>query len=202
MSIKTKEYSTYEEYIDHQKSKANHGTKLYEQLKTTLWESDCEGFRLNFKTYSELIKPLKNALCLGARTGQEVHVLREDYGLDAIGIDLVDTPPLVIEGDVHDLKFENESFNFIFSNIFDHTLYPEKFVNEIKRVLSPNGICLLHLSVSDSGHPDDDPWSSCEINSSKQVIELFGDNYKVLEDKPLNQNNWPTYWVLLLEKTK
>ena len=36
MSIKTKEYSTYEEYIDHQKSKANHGTKLYEQLKTKL----------------------------------------------------------------------------------------------------------------------------------------------------------------------
>lgn len=202
MSIKTKTYSSYEEYIEHQKSKADHGTELYEKLRTTLWESDCEGFRLNFKPYGDIIGSSKKALCLGARTGQEVHVLREDYKLDAIGIDLVDTPPLVIEGDVHDLKFDNDSFDFIFSNIFDHVLYPVKFVSEIKRVLLTKGVCLLHLSVAENGHPDFDKWSCCEVNSSKQVIDLFGEDYEVLENKPLNQPNWPTYWVLMLRKNK
>lgn len=200
MKIKTKTYSSYEEYIKHQKSKADHGTELYKKLRTTLWESDCEGFKLNFKPYSNLIKYSKKALCLGARTGQEVHVLREEYKLDAIGIDLVETPPLVMQGDVHDLKFDDLSFDFIFSNIFDHVLYPEKFISEIDRVLLKNGLCLLHLSVAENGHPDNDYWSCCEINSSKQVINLFGENYEILEDKKLNQPNWPTYWVLLIRK--
>jgi SAM-dependent methyltransferase len=199
--IKTKNYFTYEEYVDHQKSKANHDTPLYNSLLNELWESDCEGFRLNFKPYNKIFQKLNNALCLGARTGQEVHVLRE-LGLDAIGIDLVDTPPLVLEGDVHDLKFENSSYDLIFSNIFDHVLYPEKFINEIKRVLKPNGYCLLHLSIAENGHPDHDPWSCNEVNSSKQVINLFGSDYLILEDKPLNQSNWPTYYTLFLQKTK
>lgn len=199
--IKTKDYFTYEEYVNHQKSKANHDTSLYNSLLNELWESDCEGFRLNFKPYNEIFEKLNNALCLGARTGQEVYVLRE-LGLDAIGIDLVDTPPLVLEGDVHDLKFENSSYDFIFSNIFDHVLYPEKFINEIKRVLKPNGYCLLHLSIAENGHPDHDPWSCNEVNSSKQVIDLFGSDYLILEDKPLNQPNWPTYYTLFLQKTK
>lgn len=200
MKIKTKTYTSYQEYVDHQKSKANHNTKLYHDLLTVLWESDCEGFRQNFYPYKEILKTLKIGLCLGARTGQEVYVLRE-MGLDAIGIDLVDTPPLVLQGDVHDIQFEDNSFDFVFSNIFDHVLYPEVFVNEIKRVLIPGGYCLLHLSVSESGHPDNDPWSSCEVYSSKQVLELFGPDYEVLEDKPLNQPNWPTYYTLFLHKT-
>ena len=199
--IKTKDYFTYEDYVNHQKSKANHDTALYNSLLNELWESDCEGFRLNFKPYNEIFEKLNNALCLGARTGQEVYVLRE-LGLDAIGIDLVDTPPLVVEGDVHDLKFENSSYDFIFSNIFDHVLYPEKFITEIKRVLKPNGYCLLHLSIAETGHPDHDPWSCNEVNSSKQVIDLFGSDYLILEDKPLNQSNWPTYYTLFLQKTK
>jgi len=199
--IKTKTYSSYKEYIDHQKSKADHGSSLYNSLLNELWESDCEGFRLNFKPYVNILKTLNSALCLGARTGQEVFVLRE-LGLNAIGIDLVDTPPLVLHGDVHDLQFESESYDFIFSNIFDHVLYPEKFVNEIKRVLKPNGYCLLHLSISEQGHPDNDPWSSCDINSSQQVIELFGPDYEILEDQPLNQLNWPTYYTLFLQKIK
>jgi len=196
--IKTKTYSSYEDYIIHQKSKANHGTPLYNALLNELWESDCEGFRLNFKPYEDIIKSLPTALCLGARTGQEVFVLRE-MGVGAIGIDLVDTPPLVLEGDVHDIQFEDDSCDFVFSNIFDHVLYPDKFVSEIKRVLKPGGYCLLHLSISEDGHPDNDPWGACDLNSTQQVLDLFGEGFKVIDDKPLNQPNWPTYHVLFLQ---
>lgn len=195
MDIKTKTYGSYDEYIAHQKSKANHGTELHKKLLNELWAPDCEGFRKNFEKHNEILtKECKNALCLGARTGQEVFVLKE-LGLDAIGIDLVDNPPLVIEGDVHDLKFADTSYDFIFSNIFDHVLYPEKFISEIERVIKPNGYVLLHLSINDT----DDVHSANVLPSSEAVRKLFKKDIEVLIDKPLGQKDWPAYWEFLVK---
>lgn len=193
--IELKNYENYDDYISHQKSKANHGSDLRNRLLNELWEPDCEGFRLNFKNYHDILSTKTNALCLGARTGQEVFVLKE-LGLDAIGIDLVDNPPLVMEGDVHNLTFDNESYDFIFSNIFDHVLYPEKFVSEIERVLKPGGHCLLHLSILDR----DDAHSANVLHSSNHVINLFKGQIEILVDKELGQPEWPQYWELMIKK--
>ena len=70
-----------------------------------------------------------------------------NLGKDAIGIDLVPCEPLVIEGDFHDLSFSDGSFDFVFSNVFDHALYPDKFLKEISRVLSNRGTAILHLQT-------------------------------------------------------
>lgn len=203
MSIETRRYASYQDYIAHQKSKANHGSPLYQRLLTDLWEPDCAGFRENFKPYSQLLAQCDTALCLGARTGQEVHVLREMGVSQAIGIDLVSTPPLVIEGDVHNLAFDDASTDFVFSNIFDHVLYPNRFVEEIKRVLKPGKYCLLHLSVAPEGmpHPDNDQWAANTLRSSQAVIDLFGPGYEVLEDRLLGQAHWPSYWTLFVRKS-
>jgi len=200
--IEIRKYDSYQEYILHQKSKADYGSPLYKSLLNELWEPDCAGFRLNFAPYTKMLQNCRNALCLGARTGQEVHVLKELGVSEAIGIDLVATPPLVLYGDVHNLQFSDKSYDFIFSNIFDHVLYPEKFVSEIKRVLKPGGHCLLHLSVAPGGmpHPDNDQWAANTLRSSQDVIDLFGRDYEVLEDRLLDQINWPTYWTLYLRK--
>lgn len=195
MEIKVKQYNQYEDYIAHQKSKADHGSDLNKRLLNELWGPDCEGFRKNFEKYNEVLKTeCKNALCLGARTGQEVHVLKE-LGLDAIGIDLVDNPPLVIEGDVHDLKFADSSYDFIFSNIFDHVLYPEKFIKEVERVIKPNGYVLLHLSINDT----EDAHSANVLPSSDAVIKLFTKEFEVITNRPLNQKDWPAYWELMIK---
>jgi len=92
--IEVRNYSNHQEYIDHQKSKADHGTPLYNLLLNELLELDCGGFRENFRPYTEMLSGCRNALCLGARTGQEVFVLRELGVEEAIGIDLVATPPI------------------------------------------------------------------------------------------------------------
>jgi len=191
--IELKSYRDYDDYIIHQKSKANHGSPLRNRLLGELWEPDCEGFRLNFAPYKDILSTCKNALCLGARTGQEVAVLKE-LELDALGIDLVDNPPLVIEGDVHNLKFEDASYDFIFSNIFDHVLHPDKFVSEIKRVLKPGGYCLLHLSILDR----DDAHSANVLHSADVVIELFKD-IEIVTNKKLDQKDWPQYWELMFK---
>lgn len=202
MAIETRTYASYEDYIRHQKSKADHGTPLYSKLLTDLWEPDCAGFRENFRPYAGILATCRNALCLGARTGQEVHVLREMGVTDALGIDLVPTPPLVLAGDVHQLQFGDASYDFVFSNIFDHVLYPDRFVSEINRVTRPGGHVLLHLSVAgaDQAHPDNDQWAANTLRDSGDVVRLFGGGYQVLEDRLLGQPNWPTYWTLFLKK--
>ncbi|XAR48137.1 hypothetical protein NMG60_11030859 [Bertholletia excelsa] len=37
----------------------------------------------------------------------------------------------------------------LFSNVFDHALYPNKFVEEIERTLRPGGVCMLHVALSE-----------------------------------------------------
>jgi D-mannonate dehydratase len=60
----------------------------------------------------------------------------------------------------------------------------------------------LHLSIATDGHdhPDDDQWAANSISSSAAVIEMLGEGYEIIEDKPLNQPNWPTYWTLFFKK--
>lgn len=88
---------------------------------------------------------------------------------DSIGIDLVPFPPLVVQGDFHHQPFDDETFDFEFSNVFDHALYPYKFVAEIERTLKRGGICVLHVAVSRRS----DKYSANDLDSFEPVVELF-----------------------------
>jgi len=134
----------YIEYINLQKEKTTDPVRRKKWL-STLWPRFLTGFKKIFNKHIDYIGD--SCLCIGARTGQEVQALI-DLNRDAIGIDLVAHEPLVIEGDFHNLNFNNNSFDFIFSNVIDHALYPSKFCSEIIRVLKPGGVVLLHLQVN------------------------------------------------------
>lgn len=88
---------------------------------------------------------------------------------DSVGIDLVPRPPLVIKGDFHAQPFENETFDFEFSNVFDHALLPGKFVGEIERTLKPGGVCVLHVALSRRA----DKYSANDLYSVRPLVELF-----------------------------
>ncbi len=92
----------------------------------------------------------------------------QDVGLDPTGVDLVPCPPLVVEGDVHDLPFADESFDFIFSNIFDHALKPAVYMAEAQRVLRPGGLFLLHLAMDRAT----DPYGVTEVTRAEDVVAL------------------------------
>jgi SAM-dependent methyltransferase len=134
---------TYVDYISLQKEKTTDPKKREKWLNQE-WDLKLNGFERVFKKNLSVIG--KKCLCIGARTGQEVQALI-NLGKEAIGIDLVPCEPLVIEGDFHNLSFENGSFDFVFSNVFDHALYPDKFLQEISRVLSSRGVAILHLQT-------------------------------------------------------
>ncbi|KAL3374436.1 hypothetical protein AABB24_006095 [Solanum stoloniferum] len=163
-------YSSYDAYINRQLNKTLN-PKLRKIWTTRDWDR-------KVRVFSEFFDNLKlrgflsndsKALCVGARVGQEVAALKRVGVNDSIGIDLVPYPPLVIKGDFHRQSFDDRSFDLEFSNVFDHALYPWKFVGEIERTLKPGGICVLHVSLSRRA----DKYSANDLYSVDPLKELF-----------------------------
>ncbi|MCD7460725.1 hypothetical protein HAX54_044280 [Datura stramonium] len=163
-------YASYDAYIERQLNKTLN-PKLREIWTTRDWDRKVRVFS-NFFENLKLRGFLSNdskALCVGARVGQEVAALKLVGVNDSVGIDLVPYPPLVIKGDFHHQSFRDRTFDLEFSNVFDHALYPWKFVGEIERTLKPGGICVLHVSLSRRA----DKYSANDLYSVDPLKELF-----------------------------
>ncbi|CAN6464374.1 unnamed protein product [Victoria cruziana] len=163
-------YKSYDEYVNRQLRKTLN-PKLRQIWTTRDWRRKVDVFSRFFSRLREegLLRNESRCLCVGARVGQEVQALRDIGVNDSVGIDLVPYPPLVQKGDFHAHPFANDTFDFEFSNVFDHALYPERFVGEIERTLKPGGICVLHLIIRTRG----DKYSANDLFSVQPLIDLF-----------------------------
>uniref|UniRef100_A0A7N0VIQ0 Methyltransferase type 11 domain-containing protein n=1 Tax=Kalanchoe fedtschenkoi TaxID=63787 RepID=A0A7N0VIQ0_KALFE len=163
-------YDSYQTYIDRQLSKTLN-PKLRQIWTTRDWDRKITVFSQFFSDLKRrgLLANGSRALCVGARVGQEVEALRRIGVNDSTGIDLVPYPPLVVKGDFHSQPFGNETFDFEFSNVFDHALYPERFVGEIERTLKVGGVCVLHVALSRRA----DKFSANDLFSVAPLVELF-----------------------------
>lgn len=163
-------YSSYDAYIQRQLNKTLN-PKLRKIWTTRDWTRKIQVFSQFFNSLKQrgLLSNGSKALCIGARVGQEVEALKRIGVSDSIGMDLVPYPPLVIRGDFHHQPFDNETFDFEFSNVFDHALYPWEFVGEIERTLKPGGVCVLHVSVSKRA----DKYSANDLYSVGPLVKLF-----------------------------
>ena len=193
---KTHSYDKYHDYITHQKTKTLDPARRKKWLNEE-WDLKLSGFKKIFSKLLEenVLHKNSRALCLGARTGQEVLALRE-LGLDAVGIDIVPHENLVLEGDMHDLNFQDNSFDFVFSNVFDHSLYPEKKISEIERVLKVGGFCMIQFQVK---IPSDE-YSENEIDSiDHDVLSLF-EQCKITHSESIHHNFAGMNWEILMQK--
>ncbi|KAL2547154.1 S-adenosyl-L-methionine-dependent methyltransferase superfamily protein [Forsythia ovata] len=163
-------YTTYDSYIERQLNKTLN-PKLRKIWTTRDWNRKIQVFSGFFNDLKQknLLSDSSKALCIGARMGQEVEALKRVGVSDSIGIDLVPSPPLVMKGDFHHQPFNDETFDFEFSNVFDHALYPHKFVDEIQRTLKPSGICVLHVALSRRS----DKYSANDLFSVEPLKKLF-----------------------------
>lgn len=186
-------YKNYKEYVSHQEEKTKNPNKIKLWLNDE-WEIKYDGFLHIFKRNKIYLKGCTNAICLGARTGQEVKALL-DLGINAIGIDLVPFPPYTLEGDVHGLNYDNNSFNFVFTNIIDHSLYPRKMCKEIERVLSENGIGIIHIQLGD----DLDDYTETKIYNELELINYFSKS-KVLKSNPIANLHDSMNWEIIIKK--
>lgn len=164
-------HKNYNDYIEFQKTKTNDPVRRKKWLNEE-WDLKLNEFNRQFSKLisSDLIKKGQNSLCLGARTGQEVKSLH-DLGLESIGIDIVPCEPLVIKGDIHKLDFEDNKFDFIYTNILDHSLYPEKMASEVFRTLKNDGIFFLQIQFG----INQDEYTEYEVKNTNNVIEIFKD---------------------------
>jgi ubiquinone/menaquinone biosynthesis C-methylase UbiE len=103
-------------------------------------------------------------------------------GLDSIGIDLVEFPPYTIKGDIHNLEFVDNKFDFIFTNILDHSLYLDKFISEMERVCAKDGIIILNIQENIRG----DDYSENVINSPEVIIKMFKNSILIRNRKIQN----------------
>ena len=189
-------YNNYDEYLNHQKTKTLDPVRRKKWLNEE-WDLKVRGFKEIFSNLTKAIRPGQRALCLGARTGQEVVALHE-LGVKAIGIDIVPHDDFVIEGDMHNLQFEDNSFDFVFSNVFDHSLYPEKKIAEIERVLKVGGHCMIQFLIK---IPDaHDEYSENEVdNIDHDVLTLF-EQSKIVHSRSIARNFAGMNWEIVMQK--
>ena len=150
MRYNTHNLSTYDHYLNKQKEKNINilcGSLSY--LNPTI---DYDGFVLRVDEFLDTFKashiidflPTGRVLCLGARCGEEVQAFSE-LGYEAVGLDLVPAHPMVIQGDFHNIKFKDGSFDMIYCNCLDHVFDLNKVLKECNRVTSK--IIFLHLGI-------------------------------------------------------
>lgn len=184
---------SYEEYLRRQKEKTT-DPKRIEKWQTEEWEIKLEGFRRAFAYHESIFVPGAKALCLGARTGQEVAALWE-RGVSAVGIDLVPFAPFTVEGDMHNMGYADASFDVVFTNVFDHTPAPSRFVGEIERVLVDTGYAILHLQVSTKG----DVFSENDVVNVSSVQSLFCESTCVARRRIRNSHD-NMDWELVMRR--
>jgi len=119
-------------------------------------------------------------LCLGSRIGEEVAAFRE-LGMDAIGIDLVPCPPLVLEADFHELKDMEidgkKKFDIVYTNAFDHAWDSELFFSNVWHKLNDNGIFIFDILLNNFQH-----YEVLYVESVKQIKEELSKTF-TLEKK-------------------
>ena len=163
-------FTSYDEYLQLQLNKTLNA-RLRKVWSTVDWRRKINVFSSIFRWHFDqgLVEPGHKVLCIGARMGQEVVAFKEVGVADAVGIDLVPAPPLVIQGDIHQHPFADNSFDVEFSNVFDHALFPQHFVSEIERTLKPSGVAVLHVAL----HTRSDKFSVHDLLSVDTLLALF-----------------------------
>lgn len=88
-------------------------------------------------------------LIIGGRTEEEIFMFR-GYGFrDVTAVDLISYSPLVVEGDMHDLPFEDGSFDFVFcAYTLVYSKEPSKAAREFVRVLRDGGTVAVSVEYS------------------------------------------------------
>jgi len=176
----THKYNNYEDYINFQLKKTSDKFKHRKWLGKE-WRLKINIFKKLFNSNLELIQKSKKAICFGSRTGQEVVALKELGIEDTIGIDLHEFKPYTILGDIHNLDYIKDTFDFAFSNILDHSINPEKFISEVYRVLKKNGIFILHIQFG----VDQDEYTEVIIENIDNIKTLCK-SFKLLKTNEIN----------------
>ena len=199
--IGIKNIKNYEDYITLQKEKTE------DPKRRIKWEGslneNTQKFIPTFQQYIDVFENFKNdhVYCLGARTGEEALALNILGFKKAKGTDLVPYLDHVIKDDIHNMQFENNSVGLFYTNIFDHSIDPKKFLSEIFRCLKIGGRAFFQLQIGSQLDKYgvlfiDDP-KDFENLSRNAGFEIF----KSEKNDILTPHNHGLNWNIILEKS-
>lgn len=162
--LQTKQYDSYEEYVEHQRSKLD-------TIKGGWLVKNDERFSRALKgrlTKHLLRIPKGSFLCLAARTGTEVRYFIS-MGFFAVGIDLEpgERNEFVVVGDFNALRYASGSVDYIYCNSLDHSNNLETTIREARRVLKDGGLFFLELTKGEAeggsvGYYEASKWSKVD----------------------------------------
>lgn len=163
--VKKRNYASRDDYQQHQAAKLDvivgkgHGFRKIDILEYRI------RFWRRFRHLRSFLDPDANLLCLGARQGTEVEVLRELGYRNASGIDLNPGPdnPLVNHGDFANIEVPDNYLDLVYTNCLDHAFGLDEFFIEQTRVLKDSGLILMDITTNDeAGHFESMQWNRPE----------------------------------------
>ncbi len=112
----------------------------------------------------------QEVLCVGARNDDEIRYFRKRGVGSVRGIDLYSAPPDIVVMDMHDLKFDDASFDIVYSrHSFEHAYDKHKAASEFTRVLRPGGVVVIEVPGKYKGGGDYNFFEKIE-----DVTDAFG----------------------------
>ncbi len=108
-------------------------------------------------------------LCVGARYGTEVEVFKQMGFVNIKAFDIYPRYENVIEADMHNLPFAENSFDIIYSHhSLDHSLFPKKAVSEMYRVSRNSAYWVHSIPFDDFGKEE-----AIDFDNPDEVIDFF-----------------------------
>lgn len=130
----------YESYLDIQLSRTL--SKRSKELNKR-----CKDFIDKISTIIDLNKC--NVLCIGCRNTSELDYFLGKGACSVVGIDLYSIDARISVMDMHSMKFEDSSFNLVYSShSLEHALDPNIVAKEILRVVAPGGSVAIEVPIN------------------------------------------------------
>lgn len=77
-------------------------------------------------------------------------------------------------GDFHNVQYADQSLDVVFTNSFDHVFYPEKILQEIQRVLKPQGRFISDFAAGNNTQGTYESFSWSNIEDLITLVEKHG----------------------------
>ncbi|HYD02781.1 MAG TPA: class I SAM-dependent methyltransferase, partial [Alphaproteobacteria bacterium] len=169
-NVNRKDYATYEDYLQHQKSKLSR----VEQHLNLVYDEKFRKILRDRLISSSVVSPGLKVLCLAARLGTEVKSFI-DLGCFAVGIDLNPgkNNKYVLHGDFHNIQFPENSVDIVYTNSIDHTFDLNRLIVEIKRVLNKQGIFILEINKGLQEGSSPGYYEALAWKRTDDVVDLF-----------------------------
>ncbi|GMI82984.1 hypothetical protein like AT2G16030 [Hibiscus trionum] len=107
-----------------------------------------------------LLNKHSKVLCVSAGAGHEVMALSK-MGLEgAIGVEVIESLPLVSRANPHNLPFFDGAFDVAFSGHLMEALYPMRYAGEMERTVRKGGLCVVVVD-------------ECDEEEVKEIVKLF-----------------------------